>query len=285
MTAGENVVSGATPPLGAALIVGVSVAPAASSGLGPPTTAYRSSPTTTSATMVALPNTYFIARDMGYLHPAASRADDAPRDASAFLRLPGGKHPMRPRCRGRSPLYEWHSPPAQAHAPRRSGLGPLRRGRAQHGREAALHVLLGGRPAGDADAHRRAALPHGHAGPAGAVLLDGGDRRAASSRRRRTTPAPGSAPRRSGSRSRRPPGPRRTPRAWRQSRSIRSARPRAAQRAQRRPDLHAAGAARELGREVRRARASCSVGQVGGRDRPWPRAARSGSRTKARPLS
>ena len=48
-------------------------------------------------------------------------------------------------------------------------------GAAQHGLEAAFHVVAGGRPRRDADAHARVALPHGDARPAGSISLNGLD--------------------------------------------------------------------------------------------------------------
>ena len=47
-------------------------------------------------------------------------------------------------------------------------------GQAQHDLQAALHVIVGGSPGGDAGAHGRLPLPDGAAAPAGPVRLDGG---------------------------------------------------------------------------------------------------------------
>src|SRR6185295_15546826 len=46
---------------------------------------------------------------------------------------------------------------------------------ADHRRQAALHVVVLRRPGTHADAHGGVALPHGNAGPTGAIRLDGID--------------------------------------------------------------------------------------------------------------
>ena len=214
--------------------------------------------------------------------PASSAAATTSRVAAASSR--------RPKLLVPSPASETRRTPILRRSMR--GLFPAASlagsslpsaGRPEHRREAALHVVLGGGPAGDADAHRRAALPHRHAGPAGAVLLDGGDRRGASRPRRRTRPAPGSARRRSGSRSRRRRAPGRTPRRA-GSRARRGRRGRSGPSARRTAHTSTPRARRESS-------GACAAGSrimLSGRYAAvTPMAARrgSGSRTNASPLS
>jgi hypothetical protein len=48
-------------------------------------------------------------------------------------------------------------------------------GEADHRGKAALHVLVGRAPGGDADTHGGLALPDGRAAPAGSIVLNGSD--------------------------------------------------------------------------------------------------------------